>query len=60
MDAGSGLKLYEFSYLSDPKKRYRGVMADEVMEYMPDAVVHGLDGFMLVDYGRLGLTMAEV
>lgn len=59
-DEQTGLKLYEFNYLSDTAKRYRGVMADEVAAYMPDAVVRGLDGFMLVDYGRLGLTMAEV
>jgi len=59
-DEQTGLKLYEFNYLSDPDKRYRGVMADEVEAYMPDAVVKGLDGFMLVDYGRLGITMVEI
>jgi hypothetical protein len=33
---------------------YVGVMAQEVALIDPDAVVHGVDGYLRVDYARLG------
>lgn len=60
LDVRTGLKLYEFNYIIDPEHRYRGVMADEVEQYMPEAVMYGDDGFAVVDYAMLGLHMAEV
>jgi len=49
----NGLGLYRYRYLwSDTL--YVGVMAQEVMAVVPDAVVHGADGYLRVDYGRLG------
>ena len=59
-DDVTGLNLYEFNYISDPDTRYIGVMADEVMEYNPDAVIEQDDGYFAVDYGMLGLEMVEV
>jgi hypothetical protein len=51
---GNGLGLYRYRYLwSDTV--YVGVMAQEVALIRPDAVVHGLDGYLRVDYSRLGL-----
>jgi hypothetical protein len=51
---GNGLGLYRYRYLwSDTF--YVGVMAQEVALIRPDAVVHGLDGYLRVDYSRLGL-----
>lgn len=48
-----GLGIYAYRYLwSDTV--YVGVMAQEVALIHPDAVVHGLDGYLRVDYGRLG------
>jgi opacity protein-like surface antigen len=56
-----GLGLYSYRYLwSDTV--YVGVMAQEVAAAMPDAVVTGEDGYLRVDYGKLGLrlrTLAE-
>lgn len=51
----NGLGLYRFRYLwSDTI--YVGVMAQEVALIRPDAVVRdGLDDYLRVDYGRLGL-----
>ena len=50
----NGLGLYRYRYLwSDTV--YVGVMAQEVALIRPDAVVHGLDGYLRVNYGRLGL-----
>jgi len=60
VDADTGLVLYEFAYCSDPSRRFRGVMADEVEVVMPDAVTVLPSGFCAVDYGRLGLQMTEI
>jgi hypothetical protein len=50
----SGVGLYRYRYLwSDTT--YVGVMAQEVAEVMPEAVQRGADGYLRVDYGRLGL-----
>jgi hypothetical protein len=49
-----GINLYRYRYLwSDTI--YVGVMAQEVAAVMPEAVQHGADGYMRVDYARLGL-----
>jgi Chaperone of endosialidase len=52
----SGLGLYRFKYLWGDVE-YVGVMAEEVLDVMPDAVVKGADGFLRVDYRMLGLEM---
>lgn len=57
---GTGLKLYEFNYKSAPSVRFRGVMADEVEQHDPEAVIHSADGYAAVDYGRLGIELVEV
>lgn len=52
-----GLGLYQYRYLwSDTV--YVGVMAQEVALLYPDAVVrNGMDDYLRVDYGRLGLKL---
>lgn len=51
-----GLGLYRYRYLwSDTV--YVGVMAQEVAFVHPDAVVAGSDGYLRVNYGRLGLKL---
>lgn len=55
-----GFGIYEFAYRHSPDRRYRGVMADEVVQVMPKAVIYGEDGFARVNYGLLGLEMTEV
>jgi hypothetical protein len=52
----SGLGFYRFSYLGSDKA-YVGVMAQEVEAIMPDAVMRGSDGYLRVNYDRLGLRM---
>jgi hypothetical protein len=51
-----GLGLYRFKYLWS-RVEYVGVMAQEVLEVRPDAVIRGSDGFMRVDYRMLGIEM---
>lgn len=51
-----GLGLYRYRYLwSDTV--YVGVMAQEVAFVHPDAIVQGLDGYLRVNYSRLGLEL---
>jgi hypothetical protein len=48
-----GIGLYRFQYnWSD--QVYVGVMAQEVQTVRPDAVSRGRDGYLRVNYGRLG------
>lgn len=59
-DERTGLNLYEFAYKDEPGQRWRGVMADEVMQVMPSAVHTNEEGFMSVDYGALGIEMTKI
>lgn len=60
-DERTGLDLYEFGYRHERKRRrYIGVMADEVRQRYPHAVVEREDGYAMVDYGALGITFREV
>ncbi len=54
----NGYNIYEFNYLDQPE-RFRGVLAQEVFEKCPDAVDE-IDGYLAVDYGRIGLEMERV
>jgi hypothetical protein len=50
------IDLYRYRYLwSDTI--YVGVMAQEVAELVPEAVQRGDDGYLRVDYARLGLQL---
>jgi uncharacterized caspase-like protein len=50
-----GLQIYRYRYIGDDTF-YVGVMAQEVAERFPDVVTRGQDGYLAVDYARLGLT----
>ena len=50
----NGLMVYRFRYLWSDVEMV-GVMAQDVLEVMPEAVVLGAEGFYSVDYGRLDL-----
>ena len=56
-----GHKIYEWEYKTDPKrKRYRGVMAQEVEKFDPFAVLTDpVSGLKAVDYKRLDVEMEE-
>lgn len=51
-----GLQLYRYRYIGDHTV-YVGVMAQEVAERRPDAVMRGGDGYLRVDYRKLGLQL---
>ena len=54
-----GLPLYHFRYKTGAE-RFEGVMAQDVLEVMPDAVLIGSDGYYRVKYGQLGIRMSRV
>ena len=54
----NGFNLYDFNYIGEPE-RYRGVMAQEVAETMPEAVTIN-DGYLMVDYSLLGFDMVRI
>ena len=55
----AGIGLYLFDYLPQFRHagegRQFGVMADEVAEVLPEAVSLGDDGYLRVDYARMGI-----
>jgi len=52
----NGVGLYRFSY-NDSDKVYVGVLAQEVERVMPDAVRRAPNGYLQVDYTRVGVPM---
>jgi hypothetical protein len=52
----SGIKLYRFRYRWNATE-YVGVMAQDIAKLLPDAVSKDADGYLLVDYHRLGLQL---
>lgn len=51
----NGLGFYRFAY-NGSDRVYVGVLAQEVQDVTPEAVVRGKDGYLRVYYGKLGLT----
>lgn len=54
-----GVNVYEFSYKWEPSLRYRGVMAQDILDSHPEAV-HNVEGFLAVDYSMLPVKMERV
>jgi len=57
----SGINVYSFSYKSDPeRKQYIGVMAQELLYKVPEAVTQNNEGYYAVDYSRIDVDFQEV
>jgi hypothetical protein len=54
-----GLPYYSFRYIGKAGL-YEGVMAQDVLGVMPEAVVLGTDGYMRVDYEKLGVPFRRI
>jgi len=50
---GGDIDLYRYRYLWNDEM-FVGVMAQDLLDIRPDAVVHRDDGYLAVDYSRLG------
>ena len=57
--AENGLPVYRYQYLWSSKV-YEGVMAQDVAVHMPQALVKGLFGVIMVNYSMLGMQMKRV
>lgn len=51
----NGLGIYQYRYIDD-RGPFVGVMAQEVAQKVPDALGPTVDGYLTVDYNKLGLT----
>ena len=60
VDERTGLTIYEFRYIANPERLWRGVMADEVQIVMPGAVSRDRNGHLSVNYALLGIPFKEV
>lgn len=54
-----GLPVYRFRYIGSPT-RFEGVMAQDVLAMMPEAVAIRSNGLMAVDYAKLGMKMKVI
>ena len=55
----SGINVYEWNYIGK-SQRYRGVLAQELLESHPEAVTMCPNGFLGVYYGRIDVKMEAV
>ena len=51
-DSPSGIRMYKFNYLGGDT-RYRGVMADDLIDSHPDIIGKNNDGYYTVDYSQI-------
>jgi endosialidase-like protein len=51
----NGIALYRFRYKGDDRTIYVGVLAQEVQHVVPSAVSRDRDGYLRVDYDKLGI-----
>ena len=59
-ETSSGISIYRYKYLKDQTQTdYVGVMAQDLIETHPQALVIGEDGYYKVKYGELGMRMAK-
>ena len=56
----SGISIYRYKYLKDENQtEYVGVMAQDLVETYPNALVIGEDGYYRVKYSELGMQMVR-
>lgn len=49
-----GLKTYTYNFIEDPEKiKHVGLIAQELKEYIPEAVAENSDGYLSVDYNAV-------
>jgi Chaperone of endosialidase len=55
----NGVGIYRYRYIGQ-EQAYVGVIAQEVAQVVPEAVTVGEDGYLRVNYGRLGHDLGGV
>ena len=59
IDNKYGINIYEYNYLWS-KDKYRGVMAQEILNEYPSAVCKDNCGYYLVDYNQLPIEFERI
>ena len=55
-----GINIYEFEYVKNPKHRFVGVIAQELLETHPEAVIKESDGYYSVNYDLIDVNFEQV
>ena len=55
-----GFPIYEFNYKHEPNQRYQGVMGQDLLELLPEAVREGDNGYLEVNYSLLDVEFKKV
>jgi hypothetical protein len=55
----SGLGIYSFQYVWGGPI-FVGVIAQEILEIRPDAVIHDASGYLMVDYSLIDVPMMTI
>lgn len=56
----SGLKIYSWKYKHNPCGRFSGVMAQEILNIIPEAIAKNERGYYMVDYRLLDVDMQNI
>ena len=51
-ELANGINIYEWDWINENSDPTRGVIAQEIMETIPEAVVEGSDGYLKVNYAH--------
>ena len=55
-----GIPIYEFNYKHEPNQRYQGVMGQDLLELLPEAVREGDNGYLEVNYALVDVEFKKV
>ena len=55
-----GFPIYEFNYKHEPNQRYQGVMGQDLLELLPEAVREGANGYLEVNYNLIDVEFKQV
>ena len=55
-----GINIYEFRYKKNPNHKFIGVIAQELLEDFPEAVIMEKDGYYSVNYDLIDVYFAQV
>lgn len=61
-ESGSGIPIYHFDYINKDHGdgRFEGVMAQDLQELKPEAVIVVDNGYLMVDYNKIDVTFRRV
>jgi len=55
-----GYNIYSFTYKTNPKRKFSGVMGHEIQKILPEAISIDENGYLKVKYSMLDVELAEI